>query len=203
MAYGWRRILTRLQTRVESAEQYLGAQEGATRGDFLAAQSAPTRLSLPRRGVVAGLVLIIIVVISIAAVSLWQSRPTEPAPRLSANRMTDFAMAERLSCQPPQVNPVAQHWYCASGSRHLALDWYVPASGRVVTIDAYAGPGIDQGGASAYFNRVLALTEPSDQLGNAELWTRANLENGQGTEGPDSLTTSVSGARYTLSIQLD
>jgi hypothetical protein len=205
MAAAWRRLLARLQTRVESAEQFLGAQEGAARSDFLAAQAAPTRLSLPRRGLLAGLSVIAFLAISITAATLWQNRPTEPAPSLSANRMADFAMAQELTCQPPQANPVAQHWYCADGSRHLALDWYVPSSGRVVTIDAYAGPRIDQGGAAAYFDRVLAVTEPSDQLDNAELWVQANLENGQGTVGPEALATTVAGspATYTLSIQLD
>lgn len=202
MAAGWRRILARLQTRVESAEQYLGAQEGAIRDDFLAAQAAPTRLTLPRRGLLAGAVLIGVLVLSITAAKLWEGRPTEAAPHLSSDRVAAFAMSERLNCQPPQVGPVAQHWYCSNGSRHLALEWYVPSSGRVVTLEAHAATRVGQDRATAYFDRVLAMTEPSDQLGSAEFWTKANFGNGQGTVGPDSLAASTAGDTYTLSIQL-
>lgn len=203
MAAGWRRILARLQTRVESAEQYLGAQEGAIRDDFLAAQTAPTRLTLPRGWLLAGGVLIAVLVLSITAARLWEGRPTEAAPHLSSDRVAAFAMSERLYCQPPQMGPVAQHWYCASGSRHLALEWYVPSSGRVVTLEAHAATRVGQSQTTAYFDRVLAMTEPTDQLGNAEFWTRANFCDGQGTVGPDSLAASTGGNTCTLSIQLD
>jgi hypothetical protein len=186
-----------LETRVETADEFIRSTDGAMPGTGTAPARWTARL-------LAALACTALLAVGIGVLwDLWQ-RPDEPGPHLDSSAIARFATGQGLICQPPDRGVVALHWTCRSTSRAgLEMDWYELEGGRVTTVDATAGPPSSRGEAVAFFQSILGLTVPPDRRQDAAAWVSQHPDGGSTTMGRVAVETGSSGSQartYTLSV---
>lgn len=199
----WRRVVQALETRVETADEFLESPGQTMPGNRRqpGAGTAPPRWTAPLLVVLACAALL---AVGVGALWVWWQRPDEPGPALDSPAMARFATDHGLLCRPPDRGAVALHWTCRSTSRGaLEMDWYELNGGRVSTVEATAGPPSSRKEAVAFFQAVVGLTVPADRRQDAASWVSRHPDGGSASMGRVAVQTGSSGSRartYTLTV---